>query len=1027
MRAKSDQDKLQLPDSLRQRFEQLQRRLWKVDTVIAVCGALTGLLVSYLLVFVSDRFWDTPSWLRGLLVGSGLAVSIYFVGAWLKLWVWKPRDYRSLSTLVQRRFGKLGDRLLGIVELSDEERRPPNISPALCRAAIRQVSKEAVQFDFRQAVASRKPRMYFIATVALVGILLAPWMIVPRASWNAFTRWVAPGSGVARYAFVSLEQLPKSLVVPHGEAFDVQCGVRARSIWKPSWVRWQLGGLPASRERVRAEKVVLRIPGQTQPAKLRLQAGDARREVLIEPVHRPGLRKMLARIELPEYLRHPASEEEVRNGLLGVLEGSHVTFKGVASRALSSAVLGLSGTNADPSVSAANQETLAVQNEQFFSQPLALEGSGRAAFSWRDAYGLTNAAPWPVELQHKTDAPPEVECPDQPSVVAVLEEETLDLKILARDDYGLKDLSLAWEWQKRQDTNATVTRSEVKVREGHPLTNGLSALYRFSPALLHLPPDSVVTVRAVASDYHGHRAQSPPYKILVLSQEQHAELVQQQFEKIAGELEELTRREEALEEATRETRNQPAEKQNAEETSKKIGEQAAEQTAMAEKMSQLNRMAAETMREAMRNKSIQPDTLREWTEHMQNMQSLAQSQMPQASQSLSRASQAQNNPQERQQQLQQASETEQKIVQALQEMQKKIGTTLDRMMASTLAQRLRKIARTQSDIGQDLHKTIAQTIGFTTEQLPAAPRDKGILLAANQEQAGKHTQTLTEEISRFYDRTSATNYGAVAKEMKDTDAADSLGKNADLIRKNIAAHAIKQTTSWARQFTKWAELLDAARKGDGEGSGGKGGGGQMSEAAIQRLLALLRLLQEESNIRDLTTWLEQHKSTHASYRDDAVMLSLRQSLLVDDAGQLEEAAPSKYLPEAREAMEDADDFLRKPQTDQPVAAAETDAINLLEGEIMSMFKSSQSPSQSAALAMLMEMMGMNMGQMPGRGSYAGGEAVKSDANAGPGNAQGAGAESRTADRTAGRDLRSVPAEFREALQNYYKALEQISP
>ena len=57
---------LQLPEALRRQFEAVQRRLWKVDTIIAISGAVSGLIVSYVLQFVSDRFWDTPRWLRAL-------------------------------------------------------------------------------------------------------------------------------------------------------------------------------------------------------------------------------------------------------------------------------------------------------------------------------------------------------------------------------------------------------------------------------------------------------------------------------------------------------------------------------------------------------------------------------------------------------------------------------------------------------------------------------------------------------------------------------------------------------------------------------------------------------------------------------------------------------------------------------------------------------------------------------------------------------------------------------------------------
>ncbi len=287
---------------------------------------------------------------------------------------------------------------------------------------------------------------------------------------------------------------------------------------------------------------------------------------------------------------------------------------------------------------------------------------------------------------------------------------------------------------------------------------------------------------------------------------------------------------------------------------------------------------------------------------------------------------------------------------------------------------------------------------------------------------------MDQEISRFYDRTGVTNYGNVTKEMKETEAADGLTRNAELIRKNIAMQAIQQTDEWAKRFFSWADQLDAARKkNSGGGKSGSGSGEQeVDEEALKRLLALLRLRLDEMNVRETTRWLEDHKQTHGSYNEDAVGLSLRQSLLVDEAEALDKDGKSRFLYDAREAMDEADQSLRKPKTDQPVIAAETDAINLLEAEIMDMMQQpDQSPQQSAAMARMMQMMGMQSSSKGG-GNYAGGEANPSNSEV-TGNPRGGNSDPRRNERTAGRDARSVPAEFREALQNYYKAIEQINP
>jgi hypothetical protein len=402
------------------------------------------------------------------------------------------------------------------------------------------------------------------------------------------------------------------------------------------------------------------------------------------------------------------------------------------------------------------------------------------------------------------------------------------------------------------------------------------------------------------------------------------------------------------------------------------------------------------------------------------MKDIAQQKMPEASQSLSSA---QKNPQQRESKMDEAMQKQQEIVKELQEMQKQIGQTLDTMLANTLAQRLRRVAQTQQEVGGTLQKAIPDTIGLTAEKVPAPWREKNTRAALDQDQAGKQAQQLTEEISRFHDRTGVTNYGNVAKEMKSTEAAEGLTRNADLIRRNIAMQAIQQSAEWHQRFLNWAEQLEAGKE-QGEGSGSGSGEGQPDEAALKRLLALLRLRLDQVNVRESTRWLDEHKKTHPTYADDAVNLSLRQSFMVDEVEALEKSGKSRFLFDAREAMQEADNFLRKPQTDQPVIASETDAINLLEAEIMQMVQQpNQSQQQSAAMAMMMQMMGMQSQQ--GGGNFAGGEANPSDRNVN-GDPRGAG-DTRSGERTAGRETRPVPTEFREALQHYYKGIESLTP
>ena len=71
-----------LPDSLQAQLKAAQRRLWMVETAVAILGGICGLLFAFLVLFISDRFWETPPWLRFTSTATGI------IGAALGAWWW---------------------------------------------------------------------------------------------------------------------------------------------------------------------------------------------------------------------------------------------------------------------------------------------------------------------------------------------------------------------------------------------------------------------------------------------------------------------------------------------------------------------------------------------------------------------------------------------------------------------------------------------------------------------------------------------------------------------------------------------------------------------------------------------------------------------------------------------------------------------------------------------------------------------------------------------------------------------------
>src|SRR5579863_8851207 len=134
-------DRLQLPVTLESQLHDFRRRVWTIKMNEAACAAVFGLVVPFLAMFAIDRMWDSPIWMRGglfLLAACGLALVPYAAHRW----VWRNRRLEQLARLLGRKHPHVGDQLLGIIELVNNESEQAR-SRALCEAAIRQVADDA--------------------------------------------------------------------------------------------------------------------------------------------------------------------------------------------------------------------------------------------------------------------------------------------------------------------------------------------------------------------------------------------------------------------------------------------------------------------------------------------------------------------------------------------------------------------------------------------------------------------------------------------------------------------------------------------------------------------------------------------------------------------------------------------------------------------------------------------------------------------------------------------------------------------
>lgn len=1006
---------IEMPESLARQIRQFELRLRLLETVVAVLGGLCGLLLTYGVLFASDRFWDTPVILRVALTLGGGTVLGCFAFWWLRHWWWRRRNTRGLARLVQRHYRNMGDRLLGAVELANSDELPGNVSPALCRAAIRQVSEEATKYDFRAAAETKPSRVYVLLFIVLLAVVTAAVLSFPRAGWNALLRWTKPFSSVTRYTFVSIEELPGEQIVPHGEEFEIACRIGALSRWRPSKAICSFSGQPKIIARTERGAAVFRIPGQTSIGMLAIRMGDARRRIKIIPTYRPELLGLSSVVILPTYLQRGTVTNRIENGTASFLEGSRVSFLGESARRLKNATL-VSETDGE-----VGDQPLSVRENRFTSDEFVGSLPSSCDFSWTDYLGLNCPEPYRVSVSRVKDEDPIVECTGMARSIAILEDEIVNLETWAEDDFGLKELWVNWSSVGSSKRGVPELSGTETIDKGAPDVTSLSGKFTFSPLAAHVPEETLLSLYAYASDYYPGRTPSMSllYRIYVLSKAQHAKLIQDRMEALQARIDDLSREEEDLLEANRKTSELSPDKLASDKTTSDLKERRFNEESNAEQLEGLSKEAQDLIKEAMRNSGIPESTLAKWSEMAKAMSDLAGNEMKQAAQALRQAS---TGGQKRKEDLDKAIELEKKILAALRKMEKELDKSISDMLAMNFINRLRRAAGVEDGIASGMKELLPNIVGMSVGELGEDEAGELDMFSARQNETARKVEYIKDDLAGFYNRTKIESFNTIHTEMVDKDAVKNMEDVAGLISKNVGVKAIEQTQQWRDQLNTWADLLQEQSGGGGQGGGQ--GGGELSQADIEVLIALLRARQREEAIRDHTRLLDQGKDKNRRYPADSRKLADKQGLVARDIRPLERKARNKKLRLLVEKvggeMMNAAMYLRKPQTDATTIAIETEIIELLSACI------SSCEGQCGGLAqMLMQAMGMQQsmgsGAGGGGGSMAGGTTLDPNKRS-SGDMDGVGHGDREVEKGGGMDTSLLPEEFRDAMEAYFNAL-----
>jgi hypothetical protein len=1067
--------KLEFPATLRDQLRRFRRELWRIKLLEGWGMGLVVAIISYLGLWLSDRIIDTPSWGRWLAF-SGIGVGLAILSGYVFRWVISCRTGDQLARLIGRRFASLGDQIRGAIELVDHPEESGR-SRALSAAAVEQVASESAKRDFREAIPRPRHRFWWSTVAGCGAIVGIAGFLAPGASLSAAKRFAFPWEACERFTFAQLGRLPSQIVVPHGEGYTLEVSLAENSPWKPASAQVRSKGDEAKRATLGEGRYLFSLPGRVVPGKLRLSVGDAYASIDVEPMHRPEIETITAKVQLPKYLERPEPiERDLRSGSASVVKGSSVSVEAKGTRRLKAMWF--------------DEIEVTTASETFLGGHDELESTKTTSIRWKDEFGLAGAKPFEIRWEVVDDAAPVVSVSDWPKQRVMINSETLTFTVRAEDDFGVKQVGIEWKGIDRTPGISLSEGSRV-FGSGGSEQDRLELAGTFAPSSLRIEPQ-LLQVRLFAEDYFPDRgrAYSSPFTILVLSPEQHAMWVTEQLNQWHRGALEIRDRERELFQTNNELRQLSDEELSRPETQKRIEKQALAERDNGRRLTHLAGAGEKLLREAMKNPEIGVGHIESWAEMLGILKDIAGKRMPSVAELLKESAQGglpgeavaaaprigkpaegggtgkeespkptgpavptvvdsekstptppqgENNEDQEADPNKEGAGNKALRLPATSVMSSggaKKRTPAGEKMEQAVAEQQNLLAEFEK-VADELNKILANLEGSTlVKRLKAAAREQYAIagklgeeatdplaeekkrgdlttLSKREEEATKNVSYIMDDLEAYLTRRPFQRFQAVLDEMKKEDVVGSLRRLGEDIKKETSL-SIAQGEFWSDTLDRWADnLVDPACNGQCKG--------QKSKKSLPPSLVLeaMRILEAEMTLREETRVVEQAQSL------DGEKAHLERS---QQLGKTQRSLDDRVIALAEKIAELPDgesEFAKELKLLEGVDLAMQDADKHLSGG------STGKPAIAAeteAIELLLRSKKINPKKGGGGGDSpgGGGEGTTSDpaiALLGLGVNEKEVRENRPVQQATGESGSKLPEEFKSGLDEYFSRLE----
>ncbi|MEM7603263.1 MAG: hypothetical protein AAF357_17860, partial [Verrucomicrobiota bacterium] len=571
--------------------------------------------------------------------------------------------------------------------------------------------------------------------------------------------------------------------------------------WEPGKASLRLPGKTRLTSERDEDRFDFTVPPQKEDGTLSMRVGDEHQKFIVTPMTRPELKELTATLRLPDYLLYQNDLTlPVRGSRLPVVRGAVAAITGKTSRELAYAESDLGDAIID--------------GASFSTQPIEVNEPISQSITWKDIHGLTAKSPLSLEMTPVEDREPDVFARQLTKERIILASEVVSFDVSAADDFGVRTMGLEWHGQP-SEAGVHSTRGEKAVAAGGPEKRDLETRATFSAAREGVPPQTL-QLRAFAEDYLPDRGRSysPTFVLHILSDQEHAEWLTQEFSKWFRNAREVYEREKQLNESNESLGKLSSKELDSPENRRKLAEQASAETANGKKLEALTRAGRDLVKQATKNQEFDGERLESWSEKMQTLERIAKEEMPSVSEKLREASRAPGNPgmdsevasdpnsptankSPAQEKLDAALEEQESLLADFAKVADELQEILSSLEASTFVKRLKAAARVQSEIAGTFDETLDSGFGLPRHRIEQRLRDVGSSVATTVEEQSSSIYDIQTDLEAYYQRKQDQIYKKVLDQMKASSVVSRLKEIGQASQGNLSGLSISAAEYWA--------------------------------------------------------------------------------------------------------------------------------------------------------------------------------------------------------------------------------------